>query len=74
MASVSAERLSEAGKVIAMIIAKDEKTRKFLERLKKQEQKDRDLRRRAKKDRVGMRLARVVYGVDGSVTSVWRND
>lgn len=57
-----------------MIKARNEGTRKFLERLRRQDQRDRDLRRRAKKDRVLLRLARVQFHSDGSVTRTWRND
>lgn len=57
-----------------MIEPRDEKTRKFLQRLRKQDRKLRDVRRRAKKDRFEMRLARVVFGCDGSKTEYWVNN
>lgn len=57
-----------------MIIPRNLETRKFLEHLRRQDQRLKQERRRAKKDHTALRLARVVYGVDGSVTRIWRND
>lgn len=57
-----------------MIKARDEVTRKFLERLRGQDQRVKELRRRAKKDRLPMRLVREQFHRDGSVTRTWRND
>lgn len=57
-----------------MIKARNERTSRYLETLRRQDQRDRDLRRIAKKNRVPMRLARVQFHCDGSVTRTWRND
>lgn len=57
-----------------MIKAGNERTSRFLERLREEADRLKDLRRKAKKDRFPMRLAYVKYHRDGSVTKIWRVD
>ena len=57
-----------------MIVARNLETRKFLEQLMKQDQRIREERGRAKKEHTPMRLARIVYHIDGSETKIWRDD
>jgi hypothetical protein len=56
-----------------MIVTRNVETRKYMEFPRRQEQKDRERRRRAKKEDL-LRLTCVQYHRDGSVTRIWRND
>ena len=56
-----------------MLVAKDQRTRQFLNELERRERLDRERRKATSKDRSAMRLACVQFHCDGSKTEIWRN-